>query len=219
METMNSLRKMLWTGSDYDKGLNGKKVLIYGYHGPEKIEGSIVPTSDNIFKEFAKRIRTFFNYDSTDEFINRISYVNLCNADRILKSEIINLISFLNPNIIIFCGVNLRNDVLKPNKIIEKTDLAEITIYIESSESLSNMGQQYIYRKEIKGRPYIVLNTFSLAYSFGDGNDIFDGNKLSLFLSICFNNNIYDKIIKNEPIKIKAEKIEDDKPFNLTLLS
>lgn len=219
METMNSLRKMLWTGSDYDKGLNGKKVLIYGYHGPEKIEGSIVPTSDNIFKEFAKRIRTFFNYDSTDEFINRISYVNLCNADRILKSEIINLISFLNPNIIIFCGVNLRNDVLKPNKIIEKTDLAEITIYIESSESLSNMGQQYIYRKEIKGRPYIVLSTFSLAYSFGDGNDIFDGNKLSLFLSICFNNNIYDKIIKNEPIKIKAEKIEDDKPFNLTLLS
>lgn len=42
METMNSLRKVLWTGSDYDKGLNGKKVLIYGYHGPEKIGNSIV---------------------------------------------------------------------------------------------------------------------------------------------------------------------------------
>lgn len=218
-ETMNSLRKVLWTGSDYDKGLNGKKVLIYGYHGPEKIENSIVPTSDNIFKEFAKRIRTFFNYDSTDEFINRISYVNLCNANRIIKSEIIDLISSLKPNIIIFCGVNLRNDVLKPNKIIEKTDLAEITIYIESSESLSNIGQQYIYRKEIKGRPYIVLNTFSLAYGFGDGNDIFDGSKLTLFLNICFDDNIYDKIMKNEPIKIKAEKVEDDKPFNLTLLS
>ena len=216
---MNSLRKVLWTGSDYDKGLNGKKVLIYGYHGPEKIEDSIVPTSDNIFKEIAKRIRTFFNYDSTDEFINRISYVNLCNADKIIKSEITDLITYLKPDIVIFCGVNLRDNILKPNNIIENSDLAQITIHIESSKSLSNVGQKYIYKKEIKGRPYIILNTFSLAYDFGDGNNIFDGNKLSLFMSICLDNNIYDKIIKNEPIKIKAKETGENKPFNLMLLS
>lgn len=38
-------------------------------------------------------------------------------------------------------------------------------------------------------------------------------------MSICLDNNIYDKIIKNEPIKIKAKETGDDKPFNLTLLS
>lgn len=221
MEKMNNLKKALWIGSDYDKGLNGKKILMYGYHDPMYIED--IPTNnpayDTDFKKFAERIRSFFIFNSTDEFINRITYVNLCNADKIIKSEIIDLITDLEPDIVIFCGVNLRDNVLKPNKIIENSDLAPITIYIESSKSLSNVGQKYIYKKEIKGRPYIVLNTFSLAYDFGDGNNIFDGNKLSLFMSICLDNNICGKIIKNEPIKIKAKEIGDDKPFNLTLLS
>lgn len=221
MEKMNNLRKALWIGSDYDMGLNGKKILMYGYHDPMYIED--IPTNnpayDTDFKKFAERIRSFFNFNSTDEFINRITYVNLCNADKIIKSEITDLITDLEPDIVIFCGVNLRDNVLKPNKIIENSDLAKITIYIESSKSLSNVGQKYIYKKGIKGRPYIILNTFSLAYDFGDGNNIFDGNKLSLFMSICLDNNIYDMIIKNESIKIKAKETGDDKPFNLTLLS
>lgn len=217
MEYNNALEEILWTGTEYDKGLNGKKVLIFGYYDPQNVEGSQKknPASDVIFKNFSERIKTFFNFDSSDDFINRITYVNLCNANRIKKSEITGLISFLRPDIVIYCGVNLRDNVLKPNKIIESSDLAEITIYIESSESLSNIEQQYIYREETKDRPYIVLNTFSLAYDFGDGNNIFDGNKLSLFMSICFDSNIYDKIIKNEPIKIKAKEIGYDKPFIL----
>lgn len=221
METINNLRKALWIGSDYDKGLNGKKILIYGYHVPKYIEDSSTnnPTYDTYFKKFAERIRNFFNFNSTDELINRITYVNLCNADKIIKSEIIDLITDLKPDIVILCGVNLRDDIFNPYLIIEDTDLAEILICIENSKSLSNVEQKYIYKKEIKGRPYIVLNTFSLAYDFGDGNNIFDENKLSLFMSICLDNNIYDKIIKNEPVKIKAEGTGDDELFNLTFLS
>lgn len=221
METMNSLRKVLWFGSDYDRGLNGKKVLMWGYHKPKNIENNSTnnPEYDANFKKFAKRIRSFFNFNSIDEFINRITYVNLCNVNKKVKSEIPDLITELEPDIVISCGVNLRDDILKPNNIIEEADLAKITIYTDGGENLINEEEKYIYKKEMKGRPYIVLNIFSLAYNFGDDSNIFDGNKLCLFMSICLDNNIYDKIIKNEPIKIKAERTDDDKLFNLTLLT
>lgn len=216
---MNNLSKAILVGSDYNNGLNGKKILMYSYHDPEYIEDSSAnnPAYDTYFKKFAERIRSFFNFNSTADLINRIAYVNLCNANNIIKSEIIDLITDLKPDIVIFCGVNLRDDIFKPYLIIEDTDLAEITIRIESNESLSNEVEKYIYKKEIKGRSYIILNTYSLAYK--SENNIFDGNKLSLFMSICLDNNIYEKIIRNEPIKIKAKETGDDKPFNLTLLS
>ena len=65
---------------------------------------------------------------------------------------------------------------------------------------------------------HLILNIYSLAYNFGEKNTL-DGNKLDVFMKICFNEKIYDEIIKDNSNKETIIiKIKDNSTINKATL-
>lgn len=227
METDNIFSKVLWC-SNQNEGLRNKKVLFIDNHkltGPcnyDNMENNInsflenyiddkpddnKPSHLKILSEFMK---DFFNLESSKLFWDKICYANInehyYSGDKI--TMINKIIEETSPDIIIILGIDIRNNLIDNDKLSFK-QLSNIKINDNKTE-WDNEKICYIY----KYKDSIILNTYSPSY-----NDYKNYDRLALFTSICFDDNIYYKILKNEPIKIKAEKIEDNKPFKVTLLS
>lgn len=162
-------------------------------------------------KKLSEFMKKFFNLESSKLFWDKICYENInehyYSGDKII---VINkIIEKTSPDIIIILGIEIR-DILINSERLSYKQLSNIEINDNTIE-WDNEKICYVYSKL---KSPIILNTYSPSYK-----DYKDYDRLALFTSICFDDNIYDKIIKNEPIKIRAEKVEDDKPYNLTLLS
>lgn len=230
MKENYNFEKVLWKGKMYkNEGLRNKKVLLVDTHeltGPcnkDNMKNNIDSFLDNYIddkpddnkpshlKNLSEFMKKFFKLDSSKSFWDKICYANIdehyYSGD---KTIIINrIIDDISPDIVIVLGIDIRNNLIDNDKLSFK-QLNNIEINDNRTE-WNNKKIGYIYSKS---KVPIILNTYSPSY-----NDYKDYDRLALFTSICFDDIIYDKIKKNEPIKIKAEKIEDDKPFNLTLLS
>lgn len=213
----NILNKFAYFGKKRNEGFNGKKVLIFSFHDEDK--NSKVPLNDSSFNRFANHIKKLFNLKLITDFTDRITYVNLwnvCNENRTVKhDDIENFIKDdkIDPDIIIVCGVDLREAIFKPNNFIKDDYLVKINI-----DDVKNENEKYLYKKEINGKVHLILNIYSLAYNFGEKNTL-DGNKLDVFMKICFNEKIYDEIIKDNSNKETIIiKIKDNSTINKATL-
>lgn len=210
METNYTLEEILWTGPEYGKGLFGKKVLVLGYYNSnaERISDKEY-INDNKLRKFAEYMETSFHI-SQSEFVRRIAYVNLYNEKERRKEDFESLILSLNPNIVIAFGVNLRRDIfINKNIISYENDLYNLIIDDSQNEN-NNVG--YIHRMAINGLKQTLLLT---AYNLSSNNYKFtDDGKFTLFMNICFNDEMYKMIINSklkEPIRIKTAELNKNK--------
>lgn len=228
-ENLN-FEKVLWKGKMYEnEGLRNKKVLLVDTHkltwpcNNDNVEENIISFLNNYIddkpndnkpshlKNLSEFMKKFFYLESSKLFWDKIYYANInehyYSGDKII---VINkILEKTSPDIIIILGIEIRN-ILINNERLSYKQLSNIEINDNKIE-WDNEKICYVYSKL---KSPIILNTYSPSY-----NDYKDYGRLALFTSICFDDNIYNKIIKNDPIKIKAEKKEDDKPFDLTLLA
>lgn len=217
METNYTLEEILWRGFDYDKGLCGKKILVLGYYYSNvKIISDKEYINDNKFRRLAEYMGTLFCISQID-FIKRIAYINLCNEKERRKEDFENLIISLNPDIVIACGVNLRQDIFINKNIISYDD--DLYYIVDDSNQDENCNVGYIHRLVINGTtPKLLLTSYSL---YSNNYKFPDNGKLAIFMKICCDNENYKIIINSKPkelIRIKTTGLSD-KPFNLTLLS